>query len=227
MTPERLPQHASIPLLMGNAATEATFYFGTDKRHLGLTARQVRQRLQAQFRVDEAQAQALMQDFRRDDPDRTPSQVLVTLISDMMFRIPMMAAAEAKSRAHAPQAPVYLYNFAWRSPADGGIWGSPHAIDIPFAFGNTDKATELTGTGPEAAQVSRALMSAFVAFARSGNPSNPRMPRWTPFDAQSRATMLIDNTCRLVNNYRAADRAAGTALKLDPYDRAALFTYAD
>lgn len=225
MTPEGLPHHANIPVLMGNAGTEATFYFASDKRHLNLTARQVKDRLKAQFGLDEAKADELMAAFRKDGPNRTPSDVLMTLISDTQFRIPMITASEAK--ANAKQAPVYMYNFTWRAPVEGGIWGSPHAIDIPFAFGNTDRSTELTGTGPEPAEVSRALMSAFMAFARTGNPNNPRMPEWKPFDAATRATMTIDNKCQLVNDFRGADRVAGSQVRLDPFNRAALFTYKD
>ena len=71
--------------------------------------------------------------FRQDEPNRTPSDVLVALVTNTLFRVPMIQAAEAK--ANARQAPVYLYNFPWKAPVDGGIWGAPHAIDIPFAVG--------------------------------------------------------------------------------------------
>jgi len=225
MTTQGLAVHASVPLLMGNANTEATFYFGTDPRHLRLTADQVKARLEAQFGVDDAKAESLIAAFRIDESSRTPSEVLIALISDTLFRVPMIRAAEAK--AAAKQAPVYLYNFVWKAPVDGGIWGSPHAIDIPFAFGNTDKATSLTGTGSEPVEVSRNLMAAFVAFARTGNPNNSRMPEWKPYDTTTRATMTIDAKCQAVNDFHGADRVAGSDLKLDPYNRAALFTYKD
>ena len=107
------------------------------------------------------------------------------------------------------------------------MWGSPHAIDIPFAFGNTDKSTSLTGTGAEPIEVSRNLMASFVAFARTGNPNNPRMPEWKPYDTATRATMTIDVKCNAVNDFHGADRVAGSELRLDPFNRAALFTYKD
>ncbi len=225
MSPQSLPLHADVPLMMGTTGTEATFYFGTDKRQLSLTAEQVKNRLKAQFGVDDAKAEALMEAFRKDGPRRTPSDILIALISDALFRIPITKAAEAK--ANAKQAPIYLYNFVWNAPVDGGIWGSPHAIDIPFAFGNTDRASQLTGTGPEAAEVSRNLMAAFVAFARTGNPNNPRMPQWKPFDNDTRTTMTVDLNCQSVNGYREGDLKAGAELRLDPFNRDALFTYKD
>jgi para-nitrobenzyl esterase len=225
MTPQGLPVHAAVPLLQGNANTEASFYFADDVRQMRLTPKQVKTRLSQQFGIDDAQAESIMAAYRQDEPNRTPSEVLVALITDTLFRIPMLRAADAK--ATAKQAPVYLYNFVWRAPVDGGMWGSPHAIDIPFAFGNTDKATSLVGTGPEPAEVSRNLMSAFVAFARTGNPNTPRTPDWKPYDAATRPTMTIDMKCRVVDNYHGRDLAASSELKLDPFNRAALVTYKD
>jgi len=223
MSPQGLAMHASVPLLMGNTDTEATFYFGTDTRHFNLSADQVRTRLKAQFEVDEAKAESIMAAYRLSEPNRTPSDVLIALISDTLIRIPIIRAAEVK--ADARQAPVYLYNFVWKAPVDGGMWGSPHAIDIPFAFGNTDKSASLTGTGPEASEVSRNLMSAFVAFARTGDPNNPRMPEWMPYDTASRVTMTVALKCRAVNDFRGTDRVVGSELRLDPFNRAALFAY--
>ena len=223
MSRQSLALHASVPLLMGHTETEATFYFGTDTRHFDLSADQVKARIRGQWDMNDAQAEAIMDAYRLGEPNRTPSDILIALISDTLIRIPMIRAAEIK--ADARQAPVYLYNFVWKAPVDGGMWGSPHAIDIPFAFGNTDKSTSLTGTGPEATEVSRNLMSAFVTFARTGDPNNPRMPEWRPYDTASRATMTVAVKCRAVNDFRGTDRVAGSELRLDPFNRAALFAY--
>jgi para-nitrobenzyl esterase len=225
MATQGIDVHASVPLLMGNVNTEATFYFANDPRNLRLTERQVIARLKAQFSVNDAKAKSIMDDFRQDQSDRTPSEILVALISETLFRSPMVDAAEAK--ADARQAPVYKYDFVWKSPVGGGLWGSPHAMDIPFAFGNTEKATSLLGAGSEQISVSRNLMSAFVAFAKSGDPNNPRMPEWRPYDRVTRTTMTIGFTCEAVDDYRSADRIAGARLRLDPFNRAALFAYKD
>ncbi|MEY4138556.1 MAG: hypothetical protein RLZZ371_738 [Pseudomonadota bacterium] len=225
MAPEVLPLHAQVPVLMGTTASEATFYFADDARQLSLTSSQVKARLRAQFGLDEAGADALMAAYRQDGPNRSPSEILIALISDSMFRIPIIRAAESKAAAKG--APVYMYNFTWGSPVDGGQWGSPHAADIPFAFGNTDRAKVLTGEGLEPAEVARHLMAAFVAFARTGNPSNPRMPAWKPYDAITRTSMKIDVSCEAVDDYLGADRVATAHLTLDPFNRDALMTYKD
>ena len=225
MSDAGLPMHASVPLLMGTAETEATIYFRGDMRNFSVSATQVRARIQAQFGLQASEADAVMDAYRVQSPERTPADILVALTTDTLFRGPMLMAAEAKARAGA--AHVYVYNFTWRSPMDGGVWRAPHTIDIPFAFGNTDRARELVGAGDAPAEVARHLMAAFVAFARTGDPNNPRMPHWRPYDAESRATMTIHEECRLVDDYLGADRRAGATLRMDPLHRDALTTYRD
>jgi len=223
MGEEALPIHASVPLLIGNTATESTFYFASDPRNLALTETQLNARIRDQFRVDRTEAEAIAASFRLEGPERTPSQVLTTIIEETLFRVPMTRAAEIKSRANA--APVNMYNFNWTAPVDGGIWGAPHTIDIPFVFGNMSASTSLTASGAEQDEVSRNLMTAFVEFARTGNPNNVRMPEWRAYDTEARVTMMIGRECHAVRNYRAGDLNAGATLPLDPYDRTALLTY--
>jgi para-nitrobenzyl esterase len=222
-TDEGLKLHASVPMLIGNVETEATFYLRNDVRNFALTEAQVHARILAQFDLDDAQAAAVIEAYRTERPARTPSEVLIAVGTDAMFRAPMIRAAEVK--ASARQAPVYLYNFTWKAPADGGAWRAPHTMDIPFAFGNVGAATALLGDGPEAEEVARNLMSTFVAFARDGNPNNPRMPEWKPYDAATRSTMTIDLVCRAVDDFLGVDRVAGSRLQLNPFDTDALFAY--
>ena len=43
------------------------------------------------------------------------------------------------------------------------------------------------------------VLGALVAFARTGNPSQPGLA-WTPFEPDRCPTMLFDNQCRMVND---------------------------
>ena len=44
------------------------------------------------------------------------------------------------------------------------------------------------------------LASAWVAFARTGNPNNPQIPQWPAYDALTKPTMIFDADTRVVED---------------------------
>ncbi|MEN8677130.1 MAG: carboxylesterase/lipase family protein, partial [Alteriqipengyuania sp.] len=50
------------------------------------------------------------------------------------------------------------------------------------------------------------MADAWIAFARSGNPNTPALPRWPTYDPQSRATMIFDIDPQVVNDPDGAER---------------------
>lgn len=80
-----------------------------------------------------------------------------------------------------------------------------HGLDIAFAFGTLDAPLQpgFPGTGPDAEAVSAAMMDTWLAFARSGHPSHPRVGDWPRYDSARRATMVF---------------AAPTVLQDSPFD---------
>lgn len=227
LTPEGLAMYRHMPLIFGTTESEAR-WFMRDPRHFKLTEQQVKARIKGQFGFDEAKADALMAAFRQDAPDRSAVDVLMAVASEALIRMHILRGADAISASR--QTPLYAYNFAWKVPVDGGIWGSPHTADIPFVFGTVDQAKAMTGEGPEPEQISRVMMSAFMAFARTDNPNNPHMPEWKPYDIVSRATMVINTKSVLVNDHLANDRRASDTLG-DPsvfqVAQGPLFRYSD
>jgi para-nitrobenzyl esterase len=226
MSAEGLKAHANIPLMLGHTETEASLFFRDDMRNFTLTEAQMRTRMRKAFNIDDNTVGSIMDAYRKDAPGMTPSDILIATTSDVQFTLPLTQAARIKSGAEG-QAPVYMYNFAWEIPWNGGVLGSPHAVDIPFAFGTVDAAGAMTGTGDGAIEASLNLMSAFVNFARTGNPNNSRLPNWQPYGSGSRTTMVIDTQCNAVNDRRGAALAAIANLKIDPFNRAALYRYGD
>jgi len=83
---------------------------------------------------------------------------------------------------------------------------TPHTLCLPFAFGTTDIAKDFTGTGPEQDALTRAMMGAWIAFARTGNPNHASLPDWTPYEAKTRPTMIFDADCRLARDPKPEDR---------------------
>ena len=52
------------------------------------------------------------------------------------------------------------------------------------------------------------MSNAWVAFARGGDPNHAGLPRWEPFTPQQRATMMINNECRLARDPYRDERIA-------------------
>ena len=45
-----------------------------------------------------------------------------------------------------------------------------------------------------------------MAFANTGDPNNPRLPHWRPYEPQSRATLVFNNETELVADPRGEIR---------------------
>jgi para-nitrobenzyl esterase len=117
--------------------------------------------------------------YRASRQDDSPGDVLAAILTDGFFRLPALAVAEARSpgpaQAAEPQAPTYVYEFAWPSPVSG--LGACHSLEIPFVFDNlsAEGAERALGATPPQALADR-MHAAWIAFARDGDPG------WRTFD---------------------------------------------
>jgi para-nitrobenzyl esterase len=110
--------------------------------------------------------------------------------TDDVFRWRSLQLAAAQG---AQGAPTFVYFFEWESPAFGGILGSCHALEVPFVFGAVRQpAVQLfTGAGPEVDALSSLMQHAWLAFARTGDPSHPALGTWPTWDPATRSTMVF------------------------------------
>jgi para-nitrobenzyl esterase len=184
---------ANVPLMIGSTRTEITS--SADAAAFSLTEDSMRGRIAALLgkNADEA-----IDVYRKANPGATPSDLYFLIASDHRYTAPVMKIAER--RAALGRGPVYLYYFRWESPAQGGKLKSPHTIEIPFAFDNVKIAANLTGGGPEAMALADRVSDAWIAFARTGDPNTPKLPRWPAFNSKDRPTMVIDNQSRVEND---------------------------
>ena len=86
-------------------------------------------------------------------------------------------------------APVYQYWFTWQSPMLDGKGGAWHTSELAFCFDNTKRCEQGTGNTPQAQALAKKMSAAWVAFARTGNPSIPDLI-WTPSDPDLVQTMV-------------------------------------
>jgi para-nitrobenzyl esterase len=116
-------------------------------------------------------------------------------ITDRMFRIAALRVAEA--RIDTP-APTYHYEFQWPTAELGGL-GSVHCLDLPFVFDVLDDAHARVVAGDSPPQeLADRMHAAWGAFVRENDPG------WEPFRADARATMVFDETSKVIDDLHAA-----------------------
>jgi para-nitrobenzyl esterase len=81
-------------------------------------------------------------------------------------------------------------------------------MEIPFAFDNVKISERMTGGGADAMALADKVSDAWIAFARTGDPNTPKLPRWPAYDAKGRATMVINNVSKVVNDPLREQRIA-------------------
>ncbi|HUO05554.1 MAG TPA: carboxylesterase/lipase family protein [Candidatus Binataceae bacterium] len=141
----------------------------------------------------------------------TPPELFTAIESDRVFRIPGIKLAQSQSR-HDQRS--YSYLFTWKSPAIGGLLGSCHALELGFVFGvnHLQGMSMFSGTGPAAERLATQMQDAWIAFARTGNPSAESVGEWRSYDEASRATMVFGEATGAQNAPRDEERRAWDAV---------------
>ncbi|MGH6889370.1 MAG: carboxylesterase/lipase family protein [Rhizomicrobium sp.] len=133
-------------------------------------------------------------------------------MTDRTFAVP----ADRLRSARAGAAATFAYRFDWRAPYLGGIFGSCHALDLGFIFGthNVGAASAFFGKGAVADALAESMMSAFAAFAATGDPSIAQTGTWPRYANETRSTMIFGDGSPHVA--AAPDRARLDAWKTVP-----------
>ncbi|HEY3186708.1 MAG TPA: carboxylesterase/lipase family protein [Solirubrobacteraceae bacterium] len=200
-----------VPLLVGTNRDEMTYFAMGDRRLTGGDDALVRRRLART--VGEEGLDELIDAYAKARADRgeptSPFDLWVAIESDRFFRVPSLRMAEAHAEAGSP---VYDYLFDWESPAVGGLLRSCHALEIAFVLGNLDAPMMdvFAGSGAEASALSATMMDAWLAFARTGNPSTASLGAWPTYDGARRATMRLGREVEVVEAPYEPERAAWT-----------------
>ena len=118
---------------------------------------------------------------------------------DMLFR--PQAVQQATLKSNLGGAPVYMYLFSWESPILDGAFRSSHCMELPFVFDNIYNSRTMTGGSKSAYKLADYMSSAWLNFARTGNPNVAGLPDWKPYDSQKGAVMILNNKCEIKYNH--------------------------
>ena len=205
--PDAPPQSATVPMMIGNVHDETrNLIGGSDPAAFHLTWERLTDALAESMRAD-ILPQYVIAEYRRLYPTASASDVFFAATTASRSWRPSIIESELRA---AQGAPAFVYQLDWRSPQDGGKWGTPHGTDIPLVFGNLEARVDLMGTRIGAGERSRTMAArmgdAFIAFARNGDPNSHGLPTWERYELPRRQTMLLDDQPRLVDDPRAAER---------------------
>lgn len=175
---------SQVPLMVGSTLSEFQHINPRIAGHEDWSEAQLRAYL-AETRGEGA-VPALLAAFSQAYPD-LPLNEIVTV--DPGGRAGALAMARQKS---AQQAPVYNYLFAWRAPVLDGTWSAGHTADVPFVFNNAQAGIQSSGGGPVVDWLTNVMSSAWINFARFGNPNHSGMGYWPEFTVDRPATMIFD-----------------------------------
>jgi para-nitrobenzyl esterase len=200
---------AGIDLLIGTNQDEMNLYaVGSDLS--AMSDALVDQIFAAQISGNAADgrthAAQILEAYRALHPEKLPSQIFALVQAELSMRIPSILLAESQGRQGGR---VSMYLFSWPSPLEKGRIGACHALDLPFTFGNLDAPgmAEFAGEGARAEELSAAIINAWTAFARSGDPSHPSVGAWPAYDADRRATMELGTERRVLDAPLESQRA--------------------
>jgi len=195
--PDAPPISAHVPMIMGNAHDETRVLIGGgDPSTFSLTWDALPAKLEiVRPFLGDLKAEDVVAKYRSIYPAYSASDVFFAATT--AFRSWRGELIESERRAVQPEAAArtWVYQIDWRSPVDGGKFGAPHTMDIPFMFNNTTLAPGMCGDDPTAPPLAKMMSGMLSAFAQTGNPNTRQtgLPHWPVYDLKARATMLFDN----------------------------------
>jgi len=208
-SPEAPPVSRSVPLMVGNTKDEVTMSLVSLPTFDSMTAEDLRGMLVPVLRESVDAAVTL---YERLHGHETPGYRLAILLADFLAHCPSALVAERKAKQQG--AAAYYYVLTWETPVLGGKLRSMHALDIPLVFDNVEMGgASLLGTGSEPQMLADAMSSAWLAFARNGNPDNPLIPHWPAYSEVDRAAMVFNVDSRVVSDYGGEARRFWTPLR--------------
>lgn len=205
--PDASPCSAHIPFMVGTTRDESRLLIGRYRPEMfDLTWETLRPAL-ARY-ADKMQGLDLgevIEMYRRVHPGFSASDVFFAATTDSRDWRPALVEIERRAALPKGSAPTYSYELHWESPIDPRM-KAHHALDVPLLMDNVAIWDRLTGTGPEAFAMAEMISETYIVFARTGNPDNPKIPHWPPYDLTRRATLVFDLKPHVVYDPRSEAR---------------------
>ncbi len=206
---------SAIPMMVGSNECEGIPYGNPNDPYWTrepLDLAELRAEVKRIVPVNDTDADRLIELYRSRRPTESLADIAAVMAGDASS-LRYAAHVIAQRKQAQGQAPVFLYAFTWRSPVRQGKLRSMHSMELPFVFDHPDAISFMTGTGTDRHALAAAMSESWASFARTGNPSHPGIPSWTPFDPITRKTMVFGAQVALLADPHGEERRAMEAMR--------------
>lgn len=205
--PDAPPMSADVPLLIGCNRTEGTSLTRADDPNFNLTWDTLPAAIKQSFPGKDAKK--IIDLYKKDYPQIEAPELYFMANADNRFMRGSVTVADRKAaQAAAGGAPVFFYHLDWTTPVMDGKRYVPHALDIGMIFDNVAKSASMSGTSAEAQAIADQMSESWLAFAKTGDPSNAKVPTWPAYTEAQRNMMVFRTQPGVEVDIRAAERAA-------------------
>ncbi len=189
MSDEAFELSKDIPLMLGTTKNEFTPFM--NGRFFQASEEEVMAHIKETYKD---KADDYVAAVKKAYPNDTRPSDLLDI--DATFRPGAVFQANKKSQLE-DAAPVYMFMFTWQSPVFDGKYKALHCMELPFVFDNVERARQMTGGGEKAHILADKMSSAWINFAKTGNPNHNGLPQWPEYNPENTSTMFFDNTCEV------------------------------
>ncbi|HEY2661978.1 MAG TPA: carboxylesterase family protein [Caulobacteraceae bacterium] len=192
-TPDAPDASADVPILVGWCKDEWTIFTAGEPWFGHMTEED----LQTRVKPFGEPGQRLLAAYRKAYPSYSPTYLWEQMIS---ARVMLGSEILAARKAAKGGAPAYVYMVTWETPVEGGVFKTPHTMEIPFMLYSYDKVRTYVGPGPGPKHMADQIGGAWVAFARHGVPDHPGIPHWPAFNVSERPVMVFNTRSEVVKD---------------------------
>ena len=188
-----------VPLIAGTNRDEGTFFSALFALFAPNAASEFLDSM-ARAVTAGADPKPLIDALRAEYPSADDMKILERVFDAMFLKAALGSATQATLAGNGGW--LYRFDYATTKPVFGQSVGATHAAEIPFTFNRFNSADpgEMIGYDPKdavASELAQRWSDTLIAFAQTGNPNGAGLPQWPHYNAETRATMVLDATPRI------------------------------
>ncbi|EJN06723.1 carboxylesterase family protein [Phyllobacterium sp. YR531] len=143
----------------------------------------------------------IFEGYRKTRPDADQAAIYRAIWTDWTFRMGSIQVAELRSSL---KSNTFMYSLDWQRNSEPKAKVT-HGSEALFIFGTLDHAG-FTRNDDEARRLSEEMQGAWLAFARTGDPSHSGIPQVPPYNGATRSTIVFATDTRIEHDPQHDDR---------------------